>query len=234
MKKTYVYEPPFYQIEVTAVGVLCAAVLVACIWMAVANVGIGPELSVVVGIVCFYQVWNTFVSLSNPERVIVDEDADTITFSGYGRENTYVISELKTFLVRPFPSSGKTYVRVNDHSISKGRYWVPTKMFNDSRELFDFLCNLEYRVHPDSIKARARNVNQEYIDHADQIKAIEERQRAEKRQKRRRQRSTHEEGWLSDSTDSATERDGGNEMDVGTEPVTPHEDRSATITHEEE
>ena len=215
MKRTFVYEPPFYHIEVTAVGVVCAVLLAACVWMAVTGAGLGTELAVVVGVVCFYQVWNTFVSLSNPEKVVVDEDAGTITFSGYGRSDTYVVSELTTFLVRPFPSSGKTYVRVNDHSLVRGRYWVPTKMFNDSRELFDYLCDLEYRVHPDSIKARARNVNQEYIDHADQIKAIEEQQRAEKRQRRRRQRLTHEEGQSVD-------------------PIAPDAETRATITHEEE
>ena len=192
MKRTFVYEPPFYHIEVTAVGVVCAVLLAACVWMAVTGAGLGTELAVVVGVVCFYQVWNTFVSLSNPEKVIVDDDAGTITFSGYGRSDTYVISELTTFLVRPFPSSGKTYVRVNDHSLVRGRYWVPTKMFNDSRELFDYLCDLEYRVHPDSIKARARNVNQEYIDNADKIKAVQERERAERKQKRRRRRRGHE------------------------------------------
>jgi len=79
------------------VGVLCAAVLVACIWMAVANVGIGPGLSAIVGIVCFYQVWNTFVSLSNPERVIVDEDADTITFS-----DTVARTPMSSLSSRPF------------------------------------------------------------------------------------------------------------------------------------
>jgi len=191
MKKTYVYEPPFYQIEVTAVGVLCAAVLVACIWMAVANVGIGPGLSAIVGIVCFYQVWNTFVSLSNPERVIVDEKRghhhvlrDTV------REDTYVISELKRFLVEArFPSSGqdlRSCQRSHSH-LPRDATGCPTKMFNDSRELFDFpVATLNTRCHPgfDQGPPRATSTRK-YIDHADQIKAIEEAAEGpEKRQRK--------------------------------------------------
>lgn len=191
MKKTFLYEPPFYNIEVTFTGVFCAFVLVACIVFAITDTFIPRLLAIIFGCVAFYQVWNTFVSLSNPEKVSVDEEGDTISFSGFGRTDTYKISTLTTFLVRPFPSSGKTYIRVGDHNIFKGRYWVPTKMFSDGAELFQYLCDLEYKVHPDSLKARARTVNQEYLDHADEIKAIREQEKAEKRTKRSSKRKRH-------------------------------------------
>jgi hypothetical protein len=180
MKKTYIFEQPFYSIEVVATGAFCIFILVACIGCFISDTLIPRGLCIVFGIAAAYQAWNTFVSLSNPERVTIDEDEGIISFSGFGRSDIYEISKLSKFLVRPFPSSGKTFIRVNDYNAFKGRYWVPTKMFNDSRELFDSLCNLEYKIHPDSLKARARDVNQEYIDHAEQIKQIQKSKRHKK------------------------------------------------------
>lgn len=186
MKKTYVYEPPFYNIEVTFTGVFCAVICVACIVMAVLDAFIPRGLAIIFGAVAFYQVWNTFVSLSNPERVTVDEEGDSICFSGFGREDTYQISKLSTFRVRPFPSSGKTYIRVQNHNIFKGRYWVPTKMFSDGGELFSYLVDLSNKVHPDSLQARAHEVNKDYLEHADQIKSIRSQQKIERRKRRSR------------------------------------------------
>lgn len=73
------------------------------------------------------------------------------------------MKDIDSFLVREFPSSGKIYLRVNDASLVSGRFWIPTKMFNDSEELFSLLRDLEYKIHPDSLKARARRTNEEYL-----------------------------------------------------------------------
>ena len=184
MKKSFVYEPPFYKIEVTFTGVFCAVVCIACIAIAVLDAFIPRGLALIFGAVAFYQVWNTFVSLSNPERVEIDEEGDSISFSGLGRVDSYKLSELSTFLVRPFPSSGKTYIRVQDHNIFKGRYWVPTKMFSDGGELFAYLVNLGNKVHPNSLLARAHDVNKDYLEHADEIEAIRSRERSAQRSRR--------------------------------------------------
>lgn len=184
MKKSFVYEPPFYKIEVTFTGVFCAVVCIACIAIAVLDAFIPRGLALIFGAVAFYQVWNTFVSLSNPERVEIDEESDSISFSGLGRVDSYKLSELSTFLVRPFPSSGKTYIRVQDHNIFKGRYWVPTKMFSDGGELFAYLVNLGNKVHPNSLLARTHDVNKDYLEHADQIEAIRSRERSAQRSRR--------------------------------------------------
>ncbi|WP_035425315.1 hypothetical protein [Atopobium fossor] len=161
MEKKYVYEAPFYFIEVVLVGILCAVVTVICLALAVFRPILSPGLLVFIAAVAFYQVWNTFISISNPETVTLSDSE--ISFSGFNRIHTYKINELSTFLVRPFPSSGKTYVRVGNHNIFKGRYWVPTKMFSDGKELFNQINELDYKLNPASLKSRARRVNSEYI-----------------------------------------------------------------------
>lgn len=172
MNKCYTYQNPYYQIEVLGTGIFCILIFLVCIWCIVTNQFIGRALGFLFAIPAGYQVWNTFVSLSNPQKVCIDETNDTLTFSGLGRCDTYKLSELSAFLVRPFPSSGKLYIRVNNHNLLKGRYWVPTKVFSDGKELFDWCLEKEYTLHPDTLKARARRVNQEYIDNADEIKAL--------------------------------------------------------------
>ena len=165
----------------TFTGGFCAVICLACVAIAALDIFIPRGLALVFGAVAFYQVWNTFISLSNPERVEIDEEGDSISFSGFGRVDSYKLSELSTFLVRPFPSSGKTYIRVQNHNIFKGRYWVPTKMFSDGGELFTYLVNLGYKVHPNSLQARAHDVNKDYLEHADQIEAIRSKERSARR-----------------------------------------------------
>lgn len=161
MEKKYTYEAPFYFIEVVLVGVVCIAVMIICRALALFYPILPPGLLVFIAIIAFYQVWNTFISLSNPEIVTLSDSE--ISFAGFNRVHSYKIDELSTFLVRPFPSSGKTYIRVNNHTIFKGRYWVPTKVFSDGKELFAQINELDYKINPDSLKSRARRVNSEYI-----------------------------------------------------------------------
>jgi len=170
MKKAYIYEQPFYGIEVVFTGVFCVCIALACIFCLVTGRFIPRGLCIVFGIAAIYQAWNTFISLSNPEKVIVDDEKNQLIFSGFGRNDSYTISDIKVFNVRPFPSSGKTFIRINNYRLTKGRYWVPTKMFSDGQELFNYLCDLDYRINPHSLKSRARDVNSEYIAHTDQIK----------------------------------------------------------------
>lgn len=161
MKKSYVYEAPFYFIEVVLVGITSVVVLLIALFLAIFYPIVPKELLLLLAVIAGYQSWNTFVSLSNPETVTISDTS--ISFSGFNRIHEYRIQDIETFLVRPFPSSGKAYVRVNKHGILKGRYWVPTKMFDDGKELFDYLIDLEYKIHPNSIKAKARRVNTAYI-----------------------------------------------------------------------
>lgn len=161
MKKSYVYEAPYYFIEVVLVGITSVVVLLLALLLAIFYPIVPKELLLLLAVIAGYQSWNTFVSLSNPETVTISDAS--ISFSGFQRTHEYQIQDIKTFLVRPFPSSGKTYVRINKHGLLKGRYWVPTKMFCNGKELFDYLVDLEYKIHPNSIKAKARRVNTAYL-----------------------------------------------------------------------
>lgn len=160
MKTTYSYLKRYFFIEATLTGIVCLAALVVCPYLAYK--GIVPGIMIVLMVPAAYQVWNTFIAIANPETVEIDEEA--ISFSAWGRTDRYAWSDVRSFRVREFPSAGKMYIRINDSSLFKGRYWLQTRVMTDGRELFQRICDLEFRIHPDTLKARARRVNSEYLE----------------------------------------------------------------------
>lgn len=158
--KTYVYDRMFYIIEIIITGIFCLLLAMASIFMAIK--GVMPTLMIFTFLVSSYTAWNAFVSKSNPERIEVDERC--ISFYSFNKKVSYEIEDIEEFRIREFPTSGKMYLRINKHNILSGRFWVPTKMFNESKELFQTLIDIEYKIHPDSIKSRARTVNTKYLE----------------------------------------------------------------------
>lgn len=157
--KIYTYDKKAYFMQVKFTGIFC--ILIACVMAYLAITNVMRGLMIFGMIIALYQVWNTFISNSTPEKVIIDEDS--LTFSSFQKENRYVISEMKQLRIREFPSSGKLYIRIDNAGALHGRYWVQTRQFNDGKELFRTLLDIEYKKHPDTLKARARTVNTEYI-----------------------------------------------------------------------
>ena len=165
--KTYTYEQPYFSIEVLGTGLFCGALVALCVVGAVTNLFMPPALLALFAAVAFYQVWNTFVAIANPRRVTLGDEA--ISFAAFGRTDRFELGDVHEFRVREFPSAKKMYVRINGGGLLRGRYWLQTKVMTDGDELFRRLLDMEYKLHPDTIKARARRVNSEYLEHQDQL-----------------------------------------------------------------
>ena len=160
MKTTYSYLKRYFFIEVTLTGIVCLAALLVCPYLAYK--GIVPGIMIVLMVPAAYQVWNTFVAIANPQTVEIDDEA--IAFSAWGRTDRYLWNDVTSFRVREFPSAGKIYIRVNNSGLLRGRYWLQTRVMTEGRELFQRICDREYKIHPDTLKARARRVNSEYLE----------------------------------------------------------------------
>lgn len=160
--KEYYYDKKNFGRQVTLTGIFAIAIAVICLIGIL--MGRQPGLLVVAIIVATYTAWNSFISNSNPEKVVIADDY--ISFSSFGREDKYMLDQLEMFRLREFPTAGKIFIRVNKAGIFKGRYWVHTWHFNDGKELFTRLLDMEYALHPDTLKAKARRVNTEYIEKA--------------------------------------------------------------------
>ncbi len=155
--KKYVYKKDRFFIRVTLVGIICIIMGIYNIYLIAKGATI---LNLIIVIVCIYQIFNTFFSLSNPEEVYIDDHR--ITFKAYGQVHTYDFKQIYDFRVKEFPQAKKVYVRINknQNNLLKGRYWVFCLYFNDADELFQWFLDKEYQMHPETVKAHARRSNE--------------------------------------------------------------------------
>lgn len=157
--KTYVYIKRYYVLEVMLTGLIAIGALVICPLLALN--GFMPGIMIVLIVPSVYQIWNTFVAIANPETVTIDDEF--IEFGGWGRTDKYLWSEINDFRVREFPTAGKMYIRINGGGLFRGRYWLQTRVMSDGKELFRRMCDIEYSMHPNSLKARARRTNSAFM-----------------------------------------------------------------------
>ena len=162
--KTYTFQDPIFTIEVPVTTAFCAFLIPYGIYHMVKGDLLTPPLLAFFVVAAIYQVWNVVVSAAHPKDVIVDDES--ISFCLYGRQDRYELDQISDLHVRSNAHNGKLFIRINKPTIFRGRYWVNTQDFNDGRELFNLIEDLEVRVHPDGLKAKARRSNEKYLEDA--------------------------------------------------------------------
>ena len=150
--KEYIFDPKKFRMKVTVTGVFCVLIALYSIWQVITG---GEAIWAIVLIIAGYTVWNSFVTISNPSKVTLSDEE--IVFSAYGREDHFPMTEITSFRVKDFPNVRKLFIRINNASWLHGRYWVPAAFFNDTDELYKAILDIEERIHPNTLKAMARN-----------------------------------------------------------------------------
>ena len=112
-------------------------------------------------IICVYNVWNEFISLSNPYEFELGKDS--VTFRAYKQEHTYKISEMTNFSMRMVAGNTSIYMNINKGGILKGRYWIRVPEFEEQDEIVDYFYDLDEKVNPDSVVTRARKEGRERL-----------------------------------------------------------------------
>ncbi len=153
--KRYEISPKRFMFDVTLPGILTILVLVVSLHQ-IYKLQSFNNLFSLFTVVSLYNIFNSFISLSNPRVIQVTQE--TIKFSAFGKKHEYVIDDIKTFNVREFPSGGLIYLRI-DSSLFKGRYWVKTRKYEDGKELFQRILDLDYQKNPDSLKSYAKRTS---------------------------------------------------------------------------
>ena len=118
-------------------------------------------LLMVILIICVYNVWNEFISLSNPYEFELGKDS--VTFRAYKQEHTYKISEMTNFSMRMVAGNTSIYMNINKGGILKGRYWIRVSEFEEQDEIVDYFYDLDEKVNPDSVVTRARKEGRERL-----------------------------------------------------------------------
>ncbi len=182
--KSYVYNPTHFFIQHTLPGVFTLLIGLACL-IRMVTTGFSGFLAIVL-LVCVYNVWNEFVSASNPSRVDVDEDS--ITFTRNKKSHTYKIDDIKQFSMRFVSGNTTAYMNINKAGVLNGRYWLRVTEFNDEKELVDYIYDLDERVNKDSLVTKARREGRERLANKELIKQREQeyldKKMAERKEKR--------------------------------------------------
>ena len=172
MSKTYTFQDPYYTIEVPVTTVVCGVAAVWCTYHAILGDFLTPALLMFFVAAGVYQVWNVLVSAAYPHDVVIDEES--ISFVSPNRTDRYPLDEITDLYVRANARSGKLFIRINNPTIFRGRYWVGTQDFTDGRELFDYVMDLECKVNPEGLRAKARRSNEEYLARQERKRRLEE------------------------------------------------------------
>ena len=151
------YNKLLYLFDVIITGIVAIGAFIASLVYFHSNL----SLLVLVGIVCIYTMWNSFVSKVHPEKIVIK--GNEIVFESFNSKDSYYIDGTDRFQLREFPSSGKLYLRIGKAQFKKGRYWINTKNYNNGKELFELFRDLDYQINPESLKSKARRVNTEYL-----------------------------------------------------------------------
>ena len=141
--KCYTYNSSHYKIQMTIPGIFVVFVGIYSLYRFL--VGGFNFLWILVAIVCVYNTWNTFVSISNPSEIKID-----------ARSHEYTINKIKKFAMRPVAGGDRLYITIDNGGILRGRYWIRLSEFNDEKELSNFFYWLDAKVNPDSIFTTAR------------------------------------------------------------------------------
>ncbi len=181
--KTYTYEEPYYFIEVTLTTIVAELAIVYCAYQLIRGETSIPAVYTMFLIAAVYQVWNAFVSAAYPHHVIVD--GESITFCYRKRQDRYPIKSIKALALRANVRNGRIFLRINNPTPFAGRYWIATKVFTDGEELFFYIDDLDNKLNPQALKAKARTSNEKWLTHQEEIKAARAKEREERAARRK-------------------------------------------------
>lgn len=108
-------------------------------------------------VITVYGLFNNIAALSNPS--IITDDGKEIRFYSFGRYHTYSLDKIQYIRIKEFYGR-KMYLRIDNHSLFKGRYWIKTIMYNDRDELYEKFTSLERKLHPNLLKFRTKISNE--------------------------------------------------------------------------
>ncbi len=152
--KTYICSSQERIFQIIIPSVISACGLFTCIAVFFTHIEYSLP-AILIGIICLYTIYNTFLTGSYPDKVIVTNNY--IAFSCMGKIQYYKYNEIKYFKVRDSQYSKNMFLRINRPLFGKGRFWINTRSFHNGNDLYEYIINLEYKIHPNSLKNIARN-----------------------------------------------------------------------------
>ena len=152
MMKHYVYRPSHVCIQMTIPGLFTWLIGIFC-FIRFLSEGRNPVYLMILCL-CIYNVWNVFISVSNPSEIMIRNGI--IEFYAYGKSHKYKIDQIQSYHMRPLAGNTRMYMTFNNGGILKGRYWIRISEFSNKKELENYFYDLDSKINPDSLVTEAR------------------------------------------------------------------------------
>ena len=179
MDKIYEYQTKQYNYKIRDIGIFAILYLIFSIYKYVQDYT--KYVYLIPIIICIYIIWEDFISLSNPKIIHITDDY--ISFEAFNKKHLYKWEDIKKFKIKEFSTAKKMYIRINDDTLLKGRYWINCFYMNDRDELYMWLRNKEMELNPNSIKTQTIKANEEDFIKRQELKAEKERKKQENKTK---------------------------------------------------
>ena len=149
---TYKYNKKKYFITVTLTSIFIIFLLIYAVIKNIFNFSINIYTFIILA--SCYELFNIYIAGVKPLEI--DLDSHRFILRGYRKEDIYEIQDLKYMMTKELANK-KLYLRINQYSLFRGRYWIDTKSYENSENLYLNIMELERLICPNQLKYNHRN-----------------------------------------------------------------------------
>ena len=149
---TYKYNKKKYFITVTLTSIFIIFLLIYAVIKNIFNFSINIYTFIILA--SCYELFNIYIAGVKPLEI--ELDSQRLILKGYRKEDIYEIQDLKYMMTKELANK-RLYLRVNNYSLFKGRYWIDTKSYENSENLYLNIMELERLICPNQLKYNHRN-----------------------------------------------------------------------------
>ena len=148
----YKYDKKKYFITVTLTSIFIVLLLIYAVIKNILDFNINIYTFIILA--SCYELFNIYIAGVKPLEI--DLDSHRFILRGYRKEDIYEIQDLKYMITKELANK-KLYLRINQYSLFRGRYWIDTKSYENSENLYLNIMELERLICPNQLKYNHRN-----------------------------------------------------------------------------
>ena len=149
---TYKYNKKKYFITVTLTSIFIIFLLIYAVIKNIFDFNINIYTFIILA--SCYELFNIYIAGVRPLEI--ELDSQKLVMKGYHKEDVYEIQDLKYMMTKELANK-RLYLRINKYSLFKGRYWIDTKSYENSENLYLNIMELERLICPNQLKYNYRN-----------------------------------------------------------------------------
>ena len=149
---TYKYDKKKYFITVTLTSIFIVFLLIYAVIKNILNFNV--NIYTIIILASCYELFNIYIAGVKPLEIELDNQR--LVLRGYRKEDIYEIQDLKYMMTKELANK-RLYLRINKYSLLKGRYWLDTKSYENSENLYLNIMELERLICPNQLKYNHRS-----------------------------------------------------------------------------